>query len=112
MKPTTPAQQKKYAGELIGLAQEHLEQYSIIGAIEHVYQMAADRQLPWACSEVLNIAEDAIDQARAAWITAKHRPMNFRTGRAEIETAQADGFDLIGIACELIGGERKKKRLD
>jgi len=99
----TPSQQKKFARELIELAQHHLEQYSTIGAIEHVYQMAVDRHLPWAVFDVREAAEDAIDQARAAWIAAKHRPMNFLTGRAEIDAARADGFDLIGIACKLLG---------
>jgi hypothetical protein len=30
--------------------------------------------------------------------------MNFSTGKAEIEAAQADGYDLLGIASGLLGG--------
>ena len=100
----TSAQARRAAYELIVLAQQHFEQFSLIGAIEHVYQMAVDRELPWANSEVLNIAEDAIDRARTTWIAAINPPMNFTTGRAEIEAAQADGYDLLGTAFELIGG--------
>jgi hypothetical protein len=95
--------EKKAARELIEMAHQHFEAYSLIGAVEHVFQMARDGDLPWAQDEVLKITEDTIDQARNDWKFASKNPLrSFRTGREEIDAAQADGFDLIGSVRKLL----------
>ena len=78
----TLAQQRRAARELIGLAQQHLEEYTVIGAIEHVYQMAVDRALPWACAAdalvrwtvVLAIFTGALVMASVAQLWMRCRP--------------------------------------
>jgi hypothetical protein len=101
---------KKAARELIGLATKFLEQhradgtrYTLIGAVEHFHlkyaHADADRgMLPLARNEALQLAINAIRQAKVAWIKATNRSLNYEDGLAEIEAAQADGFDLIAMA--------------
>lgn len=52
---------RKKAVELLEMAHQHLEEYGLLGAIQHVYQEAKDRDLPWA-DEAWCIADDAVDQ--------------------------------------------------
>jgi hypothetical protein len=47
------AQEKKYARELLEMAQKEFEGRTINDASEYVFSMAAGRELPWARYEVL-----------------------------------------------------------
>lgn len=94
--------EKKFARELIQMAEKEFQDRTINGAIQYVYNMAFEKKVWWARSEVLDAAEIAIDQARAAWAAATESPRSFNTGQAEIEAARSDGFDLLGSAFKLL----------
>jgi hypothetical protein len=93
---------KKAAVEILELARKHLEEYGLLGAIQHAYQEAKDRELPWA-EDAWCIAKDAVDEV----ITA-------RGGNAiPHEAAQREGPDILDEAirhvtrCDRCGGPGK-----
>lgn len=56
---------RKKAVELLEMAHQHLEKYGLPGSIQHVYQEAKDRGLPWA-DGAWTIAQDAVDEVLIA----------------------------------------------
>jgi hypothetical protein len=54
--------EKKAAVELLELARKHLEEYGVMGAIQHVYLLASDRGVPWATEDAWRLADNAVDQ--------------------------------------------------
>jgi hypothetical protein len=64
---------KQHAAESLEAARKDLgvlKDFTLIGTITHVYQMACDRELPWATHEVEETAINAMDRAVLEWRTA------------------------------------------
>jgi len=91
---------KKLARELIEMALkdefEHFDTPYL--AIQHVYLMAQERELPWARHEVEDLAFGAFEQAEITWLNGRAKGPNLKSVKAELEAARGDGFDLREIA--------------
>jgi hypothetical protein len=60
-KDTEEILHRKKAVDFLELARKHLQEYGLFSAVQHVYQEAKDRDLPWA-DEAWRLADDAVDQ--------------------------------------------------
>ncbi|HEY1851901.1 MAG TPA: hypothetical protein VGG60_12815, partial [Candidatus Binataceae bacterium] len=90
---------KQYAADLIELARKdikELEDYTLSGAITHIYREATDRGLPWATDDVEKLAIDAMDRAVLEWQQKTGEILSTMKALPLITAAQKHGYDLFG----------------
>jgi hypothetical protein len=87
---------RQAAVQLIETGRKHLDQFTLWGAVFHVYDAAREHRLPWATPEALRLAEDALDHAVMPWLGDRLEALSrFRTGRALVDEAVREGRDPI-----------------
>jgi hypothetical protein len=90
---------RRYARELIEFAIKDFGHFdTLYGAVLHVYMEARERGLPWARSEVEQLAYAAIQHAETAWLGGSVKGPDLKPASAELEAAEREGFDLSAMA--------------
>jgi hypothetical protein len=96
---------KRYAADLIELVRKDIEElndYTLSGAITHIYREAADRGLPWATDDVEKLAIDAMDRAVLEWQQKTGDILSMMKALPLITAAQKRGYDLFGKALSFL----------